>query len=143
MTISGVSSIYSYVVNLLEHPRHSLRLRIAVLSLLDRESTTLSSVSPQYGHLIRRLQELHREAGDRDRVLRKDPILWGNSIIIQNVGLSREKMVPKRPFGRVKIPVKFIGSGGYRCKRTALLKAKKHYALSHEDQGSEAPLSHS
>jgi len=43
MTMRGVVSMYSYVVNLLPHPRHSLLRLTAVLSLVDLESTTLSS----------------------------------------------------------------------------------------------------
>jgi hypothetical protein len=52
MMVSGTVSTYSYVVNLFSHFRHSRLRRTACPSLLERESTTLSSSKPQKGHFI-------------------------------------------------------------------------------------------
>ena len=58
-TITRSSSISSYVVNRRPHPTHS-RLRLMVSSfLMLRESRTLSSLKPQYGHFIVGARVLH------------------------------------------------------------------------------------
>lgn len=50
--MSGIVSTFSYVVNLLPHSSHERLLLIEFLSSAGRESITLVSGFPQYGHLM-------------------------------------------------------------------------------------------
>ena len=52
ITMSGIVSTFSYVVNLLPHSSHERLLLIEFLSSAGRESITLVSGFPQYGHLM-------------------------------------------------------------------------------------------
>jgi len=52
MTMMGISSIFSYVVNRLPQEMHSRLRRMLVPSSVGRESTTLLSVPRQYLHFM-------------------------------------------------------------------------------------------